>query len=90
MTTTNCPTISTKELHWDKETQTFTAEVSGLETSDGLLFGMFSHFAVVSHITGKLVTFEQVSKNFDREMDIVSWVFEARANPSMKMVLFND
>ena len=83
--------ISTKDLTYNKETKTFSGEVSdtvGLLTSNRVF--------LISEKTGAFKSFSLVNETKDRELKITSFVFEARASEFtsksdvLTLVLFND
>lgn len=77
--------IDTRDLNWDKDTKTLSGDASdtvGLLTSNMV--------AVKSHHTGQVKIFELVNERKDAELEVIAFEFEARADTSIKMVLFND
>lgn len=93
--------LSTKQFSWDKTTQTFSAEISELGSNpfvrafpDACDMGV----ELVSHATGSIAMFMQVSESRDRDGDLMDWTFRPtpatlRSNPALanaKIVIFND
>jgi len=76
--------ISTAQLGWNEDTRTLFGEISD---TIGIIA---SNMIQVTNSVGKVRIFELIKENRDRENDIVSFEFEARSDPTMKLVLFND
>lgn len=77
--------INTKHLAYDKSSKTFSAEVS---STMGYLTSNMVY--VISERTGNGKHFVLVNERRDREFEIVAFEFECRADPSIKLVLWND
>ena len=82
---TQATEINTSELFYDKSSKTFSAEVSSVM---GYLTSNMVY--VVSERTGNGKHFILVNERRDREFEIVAFEFECRADPNIKLVLWND
>lgn len=78
-------TVTTEQLNWNSQTRTLSGEVSSVL---GILTSQF--VTVESSSTGDVRIFELMKTHRDREAEITHWTFEARSDPSLKLVLFND
>ena len=77
--------ITTEELNWNKNTRTLSGEVSSV------LGILTSHMLeVTSSATGQVRIFELIKTHRDKEWEITHWTFEARSDPTLKMILWND
>ncbi len=69
---------STKLFHWDKETRTLTAEASDLERFEQIFDRIWDDaadegFTLVSHHTGRQVTFVITVTEYTPDRDIAGW-----------------
>jgi hypothetical protein len=87
---------SSKSFTWNKETQTFSAEISDVPAVLRQMFNdsMDLGFAIQSAKTGNVVYFTLATAERDREGDMACWTFQAvSVRPGLsaiKVVVYND
>jgi hypothetical protein len=87
---------SSKSFTWNKETQTFSAEISDVPAVLRQMFNdsMDLGFAMQSAKTGNVVYFTLATAERDREGDMACWTFQAvSVRPGLsaiKVVVYND
>lgn len=84
--------VSTRQLRWDREARTFTADASDLNG-----FGRVwndsadTGFTLVSHMTGQEAVVVMTDEKIDREGDILWWDFAPISRDHQFTVrIFND
>ena len=84
MSSTKARSYSLTDFTWDAVMRTLSAEASDIA------YCWESYLKISSPTTGGGRVFELVKQVTDKEGEVLLWKFECRADPTLKLNIFND